>query len=75
VSPLHLRLRELRHRRGLSQAELAKRTGLRRATIVALERGQSSPRLTTLEKLATALGVSVVQLLTAREESRGHQKR
>jgi len=62
---IRLRVVELRKRRGWTQEELAKRAGVRRATIHALERG-ASPRLDTLEKLAQAFGVKVSQLL--REE-------
>ena len=54
--------REMRQQRGWSQRELAKRAGIRHATIVALERG-ASPRLDTLAKLAHAFGVKVTQLL------------
>ncbi len=65
MAKVRLRVTELRKRRGWSQGELAKRAGVRRATIHALERG-ASPRLDTLEKLAKAFGVKVTQLL--REE-------
>ncbi len=59
---LRLRVEELRLRRKWSQRELARRAGVRHATIVALERG-ASPRLDTLAKLADAFGVKVTQLL------------
>jgi transcriptional regulator with XRE-family HTH domain len=65
MATIRLRVREVRKRRGWSQRELAERAGVRRATIVALERG-GSPRLDTLAKLAEAFGVKVTQLL--REE-------
>lgn len=62
MSPVVLRVKELRKRRRWSQDELASRAGVRRATIVALERG-ASPRLDTLAKLAVAFGVKVTALL------------
>lgn len=66
MTPLRLRLRELREKRGLTQGALAKLAGLRRATIISLEQGQSSPRLMTLDKLAAALDVPVGRLLIKR---------
>jgi len=65
MAAIRLRVKELRTRRGGTQRELARRAGVRHATIVSLERG-ASPRLDTLEKLARAFGVKVTQLL--REE-------
>lgn len=62
MASVRLRVTELRKRRGWSQEELAKRAGVRRATIHALERG-ASPRLDTLAKLAVAFGVKVAALL------------
>jgi len=59
---VRMRVVELRKHRKWSQRELAKRAGVRHATIVALERG-ASPRLDTLAKLADAFGVRVTQLL------------
>ena len=59
---MRLRLRELRLRRALNQRELAARAGLTQATVVALERGRSEPRPSTLRKLAAALGVDPGEL-------------
>lgn len=50
-------LREARLRRLWSIRELAKRSGVATATIVAIEAGRHSPRLVTMRKLAGALGV------------------
>lgn len=44
-----------RVRRGLSQAELARRAGVRVETLCRIERGQHAPTLATLEKLDQAL--------------------
>jgi transcriptional regulator with XRE-family HTH domain len=53
----------LRVSQGLSQAELAKRSGLSRSTIATLELGRySSPDLGTLDAVARALSVSVEAL-------------
>ena len=48
-------LRELRHRAGLTQSELASRSGLRQATISALENGHSRAHPGTVVALAAAL--------------------
>jgi transcriptional regulator with XRE-family HTH domain len=58
-----LRLRELRDRKGWSQAELARRAGLHNSVVNRAERGESSLTLATLDKLAKALGVSPRSLL------------
>jgi transcriptional regulator with XRE-family HTH domain len=57
VTPLVLRIRELRERQGWSQAELARRAGVAQSMVSRLERGRlESVHLPTLEKLARALG-------------------
>lgn len=53
------RLRALRNRRGLSLRELAKLSGLSVNAISLIERGQTSPSVATLHRLATALGVGI----------------
>ena len=50
-------LRELRLNRLLSQAKLAKLSGVSRTTIVAIENNQHTPQPLTIHKLAKALGV------------------
>ncbi len=49
-------LRTLREARGLSQAELARRSGTPRTYLIALEQGQHEPSLALLQRLAAALG-------------------
>jgi transcriptional regulator with XRE-family HTH domain len=51
------RLTALRTRAGLSQYELAKRTGLTRQTVSRLEMGKSVPTWPTVQRLVAALGV------------------
>ncbi len=51
------RLRAVRNERGLTMRDLADASGLSVNTIGLIERGQTSPTVATLHKLATALGV------------------
>jgi transcriptional regulator with XRE-family HTH domain len=57
------KLKALRERRGLSQEELAKRAGISRTYLARLETARQDPRLSTLEKLAKALKVTVAELV------------
>ena len=57
-------VRTLRHTKGVSQEQLALTCGLHRTYIGSVERGERNVTLSTLEVLASALGVSVPQLLT-----------
>lgn len=58
MSPLVLRVRELREALGLTQAELAERAGVRRATVNRIENARvTAIDLEVLEKIANALGV------------------
>lgn len=56
------RLRALRDARGLSLDALADRSGVSRSNISLIERGESSPTATVLDKLATGLGVALASL-------------
>lgn len=56
------RLRELRDAQALSLDALAKRSGVSRSNISLIERGESSPTATVLDKLAAALGVALASL-------------
>ena len=53
------RLKRLRAEREMSQAAVAKASGLSREYIARLELGQQDPTLGTMRKLATALKVKV----------------
>ncbi|MCL4560881.1 MAG: transcriptional regulator [Chloroflexi bacterium] len=62
------RLRSLRRRKGLSQAVLAERSGISRASITNLERGRAGDvRAETLARLATALEVDLFALVSERK--------
>jgi transcriptional regulator with XRE-family HTH domain len=52
-------LRRIREEAGLSQAQLARESGVDRATINKIEQGKRSPSIATLESLARTLGVDL----------------
>jgi transcriptional regulator with XRE-family HTH domain len=57
------RLRELRRRRLLTQAELAQRVGVSLQSVQAWEWGKSEPRLRHIRRLAEVLEVPAEELL------------
>ena len=56
------RVRELRRGRGLTLEELARQSGVSRAMISKLERGEKNPTLVVAAKLAEGLGVTLSRL-------------
>jgi transcriptional regulator with XRE-family HTH domain len=64
VTPIEVKLREYRERKGLSQAQLGKLAKVRQGTISDLETGKGRRvDLDVLERLAAALGVKATSLL------------
>ena len=63
IENLGARLRDLRMGQHLSQTELSKRIGVTNALISAIEKGERSPSLETLIKLARQFKVSTDYLL------------
>lgn len=61
------RVRELRRERGLTLEELAERSGVSRAMISKLERGEKNPTLVVAAKLAEGFGVTLSQLVGMEE--------
>ena len=57
------KIREARKRKGITQAELSKRTEVHRNTIINYETGRRDPRVKDLKKIAKALNVSLVELI------------
>jgi len=60
---MRLKLKEVRERLLVTQAELAERTGIAEATISRLENGIQTPRISTARKLAEALSVLPEELI------------
>jgi transcriptional regulator with XRE-family HTH domain len=63
-------LRRLRTRQGHSLERLAKLSGVSRAMLGQIENGKSVPTISTLWRIATALGVPFAQLLAAEKVQR-----
>ncbi len=57
------RLKERRERALLTQDELAKRAGISRATVAAIEAQKAEPQFSTIRKLAAALECSPEDLM------------
>jgi transcriptional regulator with XRE-family HTH domain len=56
-------LKRLRTRAALTQAELAEKAGITTAAVARIERDEAEPRMTTVRKLAQALGVDPAELV------------
>jgi len=61
-------LRELREARGISMRTLGAKSGLSANALSMIERGKTSPSVSTLYKLADALGVSITAFFGAETE-------
>jgi putative transcriptional regulator len=56
------RIRELRARDNLTQSDLARRVGVRRETIVFLEKGKYNPSLKLAYDIARAFGLGIEEV-------------
>jgi transcriptional regulator with XRE-family HTH domain len=61
-------VKELRERRTLSRAALAKKAGLHQTYIGLLERGDRSPNLDTAKAIADALNVPLAKMIIQAEK-------
>jgi putative transcriptional regulator len=62
------RIKEFRARYNLTQAELAERVGVRRETIVFLEKGKYNPSLKLAHDIAVALNSKIDELFIFEDE-------
>ncbi|PIQ92251.1 MAG: DNA-binding protein [Parcubacteria group bacterium CG11_big_fil_rev_8_21_14_0_20_39_22] len=56
-------MKKLRLEKGMSQGDICRKLGVDRSYISNVESGKKNPTLSTITKLAKALGVSVGELL------------
>ena len=61
-------VKRIRQDRGLTQEELAERSGFSQQYISGLEQGRRNPTIVSIYELATALGVSHTELVRPTEE-------
>ena len=59
---MHTRIKEFRARYDLTQEDLAKKVGVRRETIVFLEKGKYNPSLNLAYQVAKALNCTIEEL-------------
>jgi transcriptional regulator with XRE-family HTH domain len=80
VEQFSSRLRRLRESRGITSYRLAQLTGLSKQGAINLEQAGADPKLSTVLRLAEALGVEPCELLPApagagKSRPRGHVRR
>ncbi len=68
MDDLHKRIKSTRVSLGLSQANLAEKTGVSQPTVANWENGSHVPRQAVLEKISQVLGVSELWLLSGTRE-------
>jgi putative transcriptional regulator len=61
------RIKDYRARHDLTQEDLARKVGVRRETIVFLEKGKYNPSLKLAHDVAEALGTTIDELFTFEE--------
>jgi putative transcriptional regulator len=64
------RIKEYRARNNLTQAQLAEKVGVRRETIVFLEKGKYNPSLKLAHDIAQILGVKIDDIFIFEDEEK-----
>ena len=62
------RIKELRAKHGLTQEDLARKVGVRRETVLFIEKGEYNPSLRLAHNLAKALNTTIDDLFTFDDE-------
>lgn len=62
-SKLGQNLKNIRTKKGISQGDISRKLSMDRGYISSVENGKRNPTLSTLEKIAQALGVGVDDLI------------
>jgi putative transcriptional regulator len=65
---MNTRIKELRARFGMTQEDLAKKVGVRRETILFLERGKYNPSLKLAHDIAAVFGEKIEEVFVFDEE-------
>ncbi|MBN1194531.1 MAG: helix-turn-helix transcriptional regulator [Methanomicrobiaceae archaeon] len=65
---MQTRIKEFRAKRDLTQADLADAVGVRRETIVFLEKGKYNPSLRLAHDVARTLGTTIEELFSFEDE-------
>ena len=68
-------IKQRRKQLRLTQAELAQKAGLTPAAVARIERNEAEPRMTTLRKLAEALGIEPHELVKGEDDGSTRQRR
>jgi putative transcriptional regulator len=66
---VYTRIKEFRVREGITQADLAQKAGVRRETIVFLEKGKYNPSLRLAHHIACILHTSIEELFFFDDET------
>jgi putative transcriptional regulator len=62
------KIKEYRHKKGITQAELAEMVGIARVSIISIEKGRHLPTIETALRLQKALGISLEELFWLKDE-------
>ena len=65
------RIREFREKRGMTQQEMARQTGVSRQTIISLENGRYNPSILLAFRIARLFGQPLEEIFIYREETEG----
>ena len=58
-----IRIKEIREQVGMTQAELSEKSGLSQEHISRIENGKFTPNVKTADRIASALGVTLMDIL------------
>lgn len=64
MKKVHERIVELRQALGMSGNQLAKASGIAQSTISAIESGKTSPTIDSLERICSALGITLAEFFS-----------
>jgi putative transcriptional regulator len=66
--PFETRMKELREKQHLTQEKLAQKVGVRRETILFLEKGKYNPSLKLAHDIAKVLGAAIEEVFVFEDE-------